>query len=101
MELFDKPQTFAKLWSKLARSYAIDALEDADGGIQPGGKRVGREEVMAWLHSATEATAESFKSPRLGEDALCLRMTLTPDLPLGGIRRGHPQGGSAGRDRFH
>src|SRR5262249_2158011 len=35
MDLFDKPATLAKLWSKLARAYALDAFEEKDEAAQP------------------------------------------------------------------
>ncbi len=64
VDLFDRPETLAKLWPKLVRAYAIDALEQA---ATPAGA-VTRETVAGWLRSAARATAEPFKSPGLGYD---------------------------------
>jgi hypothetical protein len=64
VDLFDNPQTLVKLWPKLVRAYAIDALEQPDAQAPP----VTVEAVRAWLRSALGAKAESFKSPGLGED---------------------------------
>jgi hypothetical protein len=63
VDLFDQPATLAKLWPKLVRAYAIDALEAGDT-VAP----VGRDAVLAWLHSAAAARAEPFKSAGLGDD---------------------------------
>jgi hypothetical protein len=64
VDLFDKPATLAKLWPKLIRAYAIDALEVG----QAQETAVSAEAVQQWLHAAAEAKAEPFKSPGLGED---------------------------------
>lgn len=63
VELFDKPATLSKLWSKLVRSYAIDALE-----FPAAERAVDRGRVVDWLCCAAGAAVESFKSPGLGED---------------------------------
>jgi hypothetical protein len=62
VELFDRPETLAKLWPKLVRSYAIDALEENDS------RPLTREKVGEWLQMARGAQTRSFKSPGLGED---------------------------------
>jgi hypothetical protein len=62
VDLFDQPGTLAKLWAKLIRAYAIDALEHTEH------EPVRRERVEAWLRTAAAAKAEPFKSPGLGED---------------------------------
>jgi len=61
-DLFDKPETMCKLWAKLVRAYAIDAL------VTPGDKKVSREQVSEFLQGARLAKEESFKSPGLGQD---------------------------------
>jgi hypothetical protein len=64
VDLFDKPATLGKLWPKLIRGYAIDALEQAGVESRP----VPREAVCQWLERATGANAQPYKSPGLGED---------------------------------
>jgi hypothetical protein len=64
VDLFDKPETLAKLWPKLVRAYAIDALEEPESTeavLTP-------EALGQWLRSATVAKLEPFKSPGLGDD---------------------------------
>jgi hypothetical protein len=63
VDLFDKPATLAKMFPKLIRSYAIDALE-----VPQAATPIGREQVGSWLRSAARAHAEPFKSPGLGYD---------------------------------
>lgn len=63
-DLFDKTATFVKLWPKLVKSYAVDALEDANDTqkvLQP-------ESVLEWTKSAQSAKQEWFDSPGLGQD---------------------------------
>ena len=64
MDLFDKPATLAKLWPKLARAYALDALEEKVEAVQP----VPREAVRSWLDSLAEVPSHVSKSPGLGHD---------------------------------
>jgi hypothetical protein len=64
MDLFDNPSTLTKLWPKLVRAYAIDALEEA----APAVGSVALPTVAEWLKAVTGATAASFKSPGLGDD---------------------------------
>jgi hypothetical protein len=64
MDLFDRPETLAKLWPKLIRSYAIDAL----GFSNPGGSLPRAAEVETLFRSAVSAQVDVFKSPGLGED---------------------------------
>lgn len=64
VDLFDKPETLTKLWPKLVRAYAIDALEEpasAELTLAP-------DDVGRWLRSAGQARLEPFPSPGLGED---------------------------------
>jgi hypothetical protein len=63
-DLFDRPGTLAKLWPKLARAYALDALEHP--GEAPAPLPAGA--VVGWLHGAAGAEAKAYKSPGLGED---------------------------------
>jgi hypothetical protein len=63
VDLFDQSTTFEKLWPKLVRSYAIDALEQP---VQP--STLTREAVAAWLNVAFTARSEKFSSPGLGDD---------------------------------
>jgi hypothetical protein len=64
VDLFDQPATLAKLWPKLVRSYAIDALEDAPAEATP----LTVDHVRQWLQAAADAKTQAFKSPGLGED---------------------------------
>jgi hypothetical protein len=61
-DLFGHPATFNRLWPKVVRGYALDALEESPG------PRVRAIAVREWLQSAAAATRESFKSPGLGDD---------------------------------
>jgi hypothetical protein len=61
-DLFEKPTTLAKLWPKLVRAYALDALELGAVPAPP----VRAEQVQQWLRSAAQGQAQSFKSPGLG-----------------------------------
>lgn len=61
-DLFDKPATLGKLWPKLVRAYAIDAL------AVPGEQKVTAEQVREFLHGAVQAKEEAFKSPGVGQD---------------------------------
>lgn len=64
LDLFDKQATFVKLWPKLVKSYAIDAVEkrsDEQKSLQP-------DCVLEWTKSARSAKREWFDSPGLGHD---------------------------------
>jgi hypothetical protein len=63
-DLFDKPTTLTKLWNKLIRAYAIDALEVPEDQQAT----VTVAAVQEWLQSAGRAKMQPFKSPGLGED---------------------------------
>jgi hypothetical protein len=63
LDLFDQPATLAKFWSKLIRSYALDALEPATPAPPLTTESVGR-----WLRAATLPKVEAFQSPGLGMD---------------------------------
>jgi hypothetical protein len=64
VDLFDKSETLGKLWPKLLRAYAIDALETPLSAEA----RVTSEAVRAWLNTANTAKVEPFPSPGLGQD---------------------------------
>ena len=64
MDLFDQPETLAKLWPKLVRGYAIDALERADAGAA----MLGAADVETWLKKLDGVQPKPFPSPGLGED---------------------------------
>lgn len=61
---FDCSETLQKLWPKLVRAYALDALEQA--GVAE--RQVSPETLRSWLHTAAKAEARAFKSPGLGLD---------------------------------
>ncbi len=63
-DLFDRAATLAKLWPKLVRAYALDAFVAQDDAA----KAVSVAEVETWLHGATAAKEEVFKSPGVGDD---------------------------------
>jgi hypothetical protein len=69
-DLFDRPETLAKLWTKVARAYAIDALEQPEAAAPPAGAGASlpAERVKEWLRSAADAPLQSYKSPGLGYD---------------------------------
>src|SRR5262249_27555175 len=64
VDLFDNPDTLAKLWPKLARAYALDALEEKDAAAQP----VTPDAVRSWLQGIVEVPSHISKSPGLGHD---------------------------------
>jgi hypothetical protein len=63
-DLFDHPETLSKLWTKLVRAYALDAMETGEAAAAP----VTTEDVSKWVHAAARAEAESYPSPGLGQD---------------------------------
>jgi len=81
LDLFDKPATLCKLWPKLVRAYAIDAL------MQLTEQSVSAEQVRDWLHGAMQAKEESFKSPGLGQD---IRMESPTLIGAGLLVEDHP-----------
>ena len=62
-DLFDRPETLVKMWPKLVRAYAIDALERREPAPP-----VTAESVRELLHQSARAKIESFKSVGLGDD---------------------------------
>jgi hypothetical protein len=63
-DLFDKPETLARLWPKLVRAYASDARVAPREEV----KAITPDDVAAWLRSAVQAKEETFKSPGVGND---------------------------------
>ncbi|MCJ7502552.1 MAG: hypothetical protein MUP80_05770 [Acidobacteriia bacterium] len=63
-DLFDQPATLKKLWSKLIKSYAADALEDPKEESAP----LPAERIAEWLKSASSAKQQWFDSPGVGKD---------------------------------
>jgi len=64
VDLFDKPSTLGKLWPKLIKSYAMDALEgpkDKPTVVQP-------EQISEWVKAAGAANQKWFDSPGVGYD---------------------------------
>lgn len=68
VDLFDRPATLTRLWPKLVRSYALDALEITLAAIVSKEEPLSTEEVRRWLHTAGQAHAETYASPGVGED---------------------------------
>jgi len=64
-DLFDQASTLQKLWPKLIRGYALDAIEPIVGTQKP---PVTVTDVEAWLQKLQLMQASSFPSPGLGED---------------------------------
>ena len=62
-DLFDRPETLVKLWPKLVRAYAIDALEG-----QAGSAAVTADAVREWLRLSKQAKIETFRSAGVGDD---------------------------------
>jgi hypothetical protein len=71
MDLFDRPETLSRVWTKLLRGYAVDLLEE-----KPGADGIGKADVEAWLRKAGDADGEPFASPGVGSD---VRLS-APDL---------------------
>jgi hypothetical protein len=63
-DLFDQPATLAKLWTKLVRGYALDAMEMGESESQP----IATEDASRWLQAAAGARTESYPSPGIGRD---------------------------------
>ena len=62
-DLFDKPETLRKLWPKLIRSCAIDALETS---AEPGS--FDEEKVVSWLDKGLRGPRETYNSTGVGVD---------------------------------
>jgi hypothetical protein len=63
-DLFDQPATLAKLWAKLVRGYALDAMEMGKSESPP----ITTEDASRWLQAAAGAKTESYPSPGIGRD---------------------------------
>lgn len=66
IEVFDSPETLHRLWPKLVRSYALDAIERANAPTQP--LKTGGEEAQTFLTAIATATEETYNSVGLGQD---------------------------------
>jgi len=64
MDVFGRPETLVKLWPKLLRSYAVDALEDG-ATAQPSLEKSWVEEQLRLLR---DAKVEQYDSPGIGQD---------------------------------
>jgi hypothetical protein len=64
VDVFDHPETFGKLWPKLARAYALDALETAGEEQAPTDPEV----ATGFLERAKSAREEDFDAVGLGSD---------------------------------
>jgi hypothetical protein len=62
-DVFDQPATLVKLWAKLARAYALDALE-----VQGPAAPVTKEAVSRWIQGSASADTKPFQPPGLGRD---------------------------------
>jgi hypothetical protein len=63
-DLFDKPSTLRKLWPKLIRSCAIDALEPSTQNLGS----TEQQKISIWLERVASAKQEPFPSPGVGLD---------------------------------
>lgn len=77
LELFDSPETFSKMFEKLVRSYALDALETAAG---PSGV-ASIPDAKEFLKALAEAGRESYPAAGLGQE---IRIN-TEELVAGGL----------------
>jgi hypothetical protein len=62
-DVFDQPGTLSKLWGKLVRGYALDALEAKESA-----SAVTSDAVRRWIGTAAAAEPEAFQPPGLGRD---------------------------------
>ena len=63
-DIFDQPATLAKLWTKLVRGYALDAMETSQSEAPP----ITTEDGARWIQAAAGAKTESYPSPGIGRD---------------------------------
>src|SRR6185295_19783325 len=69
LDLFDAPLSFEKLFPKLIRSYALDAIDHAIGSTRPFPDRSrALESLPDFLSSVVSAPYESFKAVGAGRD---------------------------------
>jgi hypothetical protein len=64
MDFFDQPVTLGKLWPKLVRAYALDALEERGAATPP----LACDSVRGWLQRLADVPSHVSKSPGLGHD---------------------------------
>jgi hypothetical protein len=83
VDLFDQPATLTKLWAKVFRAYALDALEEPEAKAAP----LTPEAVRQWLRTADQAKVQPFKSPGLGYD---VRLEGTTLVGAGLVVEDHP-----------
>lgn len=63
LDAFDRPETLSKLWTRLLRGYAMDALESAPASLQDGG-------VQRFLDAASSGETTSHEGIGLGMDVM-------------------------------
>ena len=63
-DIFDQPATLVKLWAKLVRGYALDAMEMRESEAPA----ITTEDGSRWLQAAAGAETESYPSPGIGRD---------------------------------
>ena len=68
LELFDSAAAFSRYLSKLVRSYALDAIETADGLISASGPAPSEAQVRSFLDRVSAAAGERFPALGEGED---------------------------------
>ena len=77
LELFDSPETFSKMFEKLVRSYALDALETASGPSAV----ASITDARAFLNSLAQASSQNYPAVGLGQE---IRIN-TEELVAGGL----------------
>jgi hypothetical protein len=65
LDLFDQATTLTKLWPKLVKSYAIDALGSS---TKESASLPKPDDVIEWLRSFSQAKREQFQSPGVSID---------------------------------
>ena len=78
LEMFDSPTTFSKMFEKLIRSYALDALET---GGQPSAV-ASPTEARALLETLSQANSQTYPAAGLGQE---VRIN-TDELVAGGLQ---------------
>ena len=68
LELFDSAAAFSRYLAKLVRSYALDAIETADGLISASGLAPSEAQVRRFLDRVSAAAGERFPALGEGED---------------------------------
>jgi hypothetical protein len=79
-ELFDSPDTLKKLWPKLMRSYALDALDRAGSVGEEGEKPTsdpGPNEVEAFLQKVSAGETKQYAAVGEGDDIRLANIGLT------------------------